>query len=32
MYGVFYALSVGKLQIENELAVTPRPMPVLMPH
>jgi len=32
MYGVFYALSVGKLQIENELAVTPRPMPVLMSH
>jgi hypothetical protein len=32
MYGVSYMLLAGKLQIENELAVTPRPMPVLMSH
>ncbi len=28
MYGVLYAIAVGKAQIENEIAVTPRPMPV----
>ena len=28
MYGVAYFITVGKSQIENELAVTPRPIPV----
>jgi uncharacterized protein YuzE len=29
MYGVYYMIGVGKLQIENELSVTPNPIPML---
>jgi len=29
MYGVYYMIGVGKLQIENELSVTPNPIPIL---
>jgi len=32
MYGVYYMILAGKAQIENELAVTPRPIPVPMLH
>jgi len=29
MYGVFYMITVGKSQIENQLSVTPNPIPAL---
>lgn len=29
MYGVYYMIGVGKVQIENELSVTPNPIPIL---
>lgn len=32
MYGVSYMILAGKAKIENELAVTPRPIPVPISH